>query len=47
MSECKHPVTHANPDGSVVCLVCGETVVPGYVQIIGHPGATPGEVANG
>lgn len=27
MSECKHPVTHANPDGSVQCLVCDEVIV--------------------
>lgn len=27
MSECNHPVTHINPDGSVVCLVCDEVIV--------------------
>lgn len=26
MSECNHPVTHINPDGSVECLICGETL---------------------
>lgn len=26
MSECNHPVTHTNPDGSVVCLVCDEVM---------------------
>lgn len=27
MSECQHPVTHTNPDGSVQCLVCDEVIV--------------------
>ena len=26
MSECKHPVTHTAPDGTVECLVCGAVV---------------------
>jgi hypothetical protein len=45
MSECQHPVTHINPDGSVVCLVCDESwLVVGNVVWLnpGHVHKGPG-----